>query len=286
MTDRNENVLRESSSQPPTELDWEQEKTKVRVRQFMNILEQLPRLCSPTICGTLSQPTTRNEKTTRGADMFEWSLEQKAILSPANITTDTDGTDDWQNVADLNPSWRQQESDMFFSQRTIAPSPLVTPPLRVLNRPQTVSNEFQDLLCSDEDDGQKRGDKDDDDNYEAQDLSIGNKDQSAKTMSYELEDDDQHFLSDHSDDEHDDDTYNDDGNNHNDSKQEDQDEMMDNLFFSPQPLKSSQTQQRMDIFSPDTFVRVMEDESTLQSTPKTTGSLQRTRTRARADVLD
>lgn len=286
MTDRDENVLKESSSKPAPELDWEQEKTKVRVRQFMNILEQLPRLCSPTICGTLSQPTTRNERVTRGADMFEWSLEQKAILSPANITTDTDGTDDWQNVADLNPSWRQQESDMFFSQRTIAPSPLVTPPLRVLNRPQLGSNEFQDLLCSDEDDVKKRGDKDDDDNHEAQDLSISNRNQSAKTMSYELEDDDQHFLSDHSDDEHDDDTYNDDGNNHNDSKHEDQDEMMDNLFFSPQPLKSSQTQQRMDIFSPDTFVRVMEDENTLQSTPKTTGSLQRTRTRTRTDVLD
>lgn len=288
MTDRDENIHKDASADKPTnDLDWEQEKTKVRVRQFMNILEQLPRLCSPTICGTLSQPTTRTERATRGADMFEWSLEQKAILSPANITTDTDGTDDWQNVADLNLAWRQQESDMFFSQRTIAPSPLITTPSRVLRKPLLgLPTRIHDLLCDEEED--VRLNKEDDDNQEAQDLTTNNRNQSAKTMSYEFEDD-HNFSPIHSQEGEqidDDNTDNDDGDCRDDSKQENQDDMMDNLFFSPQPLKSSQTQQRMDVFSPDTFSRVMDDENTLQSTPKTTGSSQRNRIRSRADLLD
>jgi len=298
MTERQDNIHNEATSAAPGELDWEREKTKVRVRQFMNILEQLPRLCSPTICGTLSQPTTRTEMVSRGADMFEWSLEQRAILSPANITTDTDGTDDWPNAAEINQAWRQKESEVFFSQRTIAPSPIITPSARGLNRPVTI-NHFQDLMYDEDEEGAEEDDDDEDDgkindnmendNQQAQDLSTNhrnlNKNQSSRLLSYEFEDN--HCLQDESDtnfdlgDEDEDQTKpnDDDGNN---EHQEDQD--MDNLFFSPQPLRSSQTQQRMDIFSPETFVRVMEDESTLQSTPKTTGKLQRTRTRT--DVLD
>lgn len=298
MTDRDEDILEDVTTDKPTrDLNWDEEKTKVRVRQFMNILEQLPRLCSPTICGTLSQPTTRTERVSRGADMFEWSIEQKAILSPANITTDTDGTDDWQNVADLNLAWRQQESDMFFSQRTIAPSPLITTPSRALKRPLIKPTTFQDPLCDDDEEEAEQSKEDDDNNQEAQDLTTSSRNQSTNAMSFEFDDD--HQFSgihsgegqvDHDDDDDDDDdnTDNDDDASdcHDDSKQGNQSDMMDNLFFSPQPLKSSQTQQRMDVFSPDTFSRVMEDENTLQSTPKTTGSMQRNRVRSRADLLD
>lgn len=225
---------------PRSTADWKQEKAKARVRQFMNILEQLPRLCSPTICGTLSQPTTRNERATRGVDQFEWSLEQKAILSPANITTDTEATDEWQNVADLNQTWLQQESDVFFSQRTIAPSPMATP--SYVNIDETSDEEFDDTrtnidMTHLDDDNDNDNDIDDDD--------------------LDLDQDHERDLDNESE-----------------------------LFFSPQPLTSSQTQQRVDMFSPETFVRVMEDESTIQSTPKTIGSqLTRTRTRTRNDEM-
>lgn len=61
---------------------------------------------------------------------------------------------------------------------------------------------------------------------------------------------------------------------------------MDSLFLSP-PMRSSQSQQRFDIFSPQTFDRVMEDENTLQSTPKTTGSqMFRPRARRTSDMSD
>lgn len=301
MTDRESGNAQhqEASCTPPNDSEWNQEKAKVRVRQFMNILEQLPRLCSPTICGTLSQPTTRAERASRGAEMFEWSLEQKAILSPANITTDTEGTEDWhQNVSELNPAWRQQESEMFFSQRTIAPSPLIqTPSVRSRARPYMTS--FRDLMFEegDEDlendnkqnnDDEISDDNDENDDRQAQDLRTNqhnklDNNQSSRLISCEFQDDcrspngsDTNFdLGEEGD--HDEDDY---------IEEQPTDQDMDNLFFSPEPLKSSQTQQRMDIFSPNTFVRVMEDENTLQSTPKTTGSSQRARTRTRTDVLD
>lgn len=59
------------------------------------------------------------------------------------------------------------------------------------------------------------------------------------------------------------------------------DEFDDDLLFSPAPVRSSQ---RMDVFSPATFTQVMEDEHTLQSTPKTTGSSKTTR--IRRNILD
>lgn len=294
-------------------------KTKARVRQFMNILEQLPRLCSPTICGTLSQPTTRTERVSRGADVFEWSLEQKAILSPADITTDQDGADEWHNAADLNPSWRQQESETFFSQRTIAPSPLITPSTRRLPARPISKAKFQDLMYDEEEEDEedqgeefeaatanniKRFDNDLNDSQQAvpQDLSTKGMSsqqlESARLMSYEFDKSELHNNHDHDDDSDTDfdlgessnrylEQQNDVDENDNNNDDNEDDHMDDDLYFSPQPLKSSQTQQRMDIFSPDTFVRTMEDEGTLQSTPKTTGgSLQRARTRTRADVLD
>lgn len=279
--------------------EWDQEKKKARVRQFMNILEQLPRLCSPTICGTLSQPTTKNERTSRGADKFEWSLEQKAILSPANITTDTDATDDWQNVADLNQTWLQQESDVFFSQRTIAPSPVVTPSTRAISRP--TPNRYQNFMFDErdededmessrdfsKDEDEENDDDDDDHNNDDTDIDMDDEDDEIDDIRKQFEsssssEDDETDL-DGNDENTDEDTDHD--NNDCDKLEEDQD--MDNLFFSPQPLRSSQTQQRVDIFSPETFVRVMEDENTLQSTPKTIGSqLTRTRTRTRTEMSD
>lgn len=292
----------ETARTPPNDLDWESEKTKVKVKQFMNILEQLPRLCSPTICGTLSQPTTRTERMSRGADIFEWSLEQKAILSPANITTDMDGTGDWQNLADLNPSWRQQESETFFSQRTIAPSPMITTtpsarsfvrssgrPTNTLKLTNPIYNEEdeefgdeadlnQDQFCPFKTDDDKRRfgnqfeEDDDNNNFEEEDDDY-----------YPRVGDDRYQMGEEEEGV-DGDVYKEE-EKENDDEAEDEDEHMDDLCFSPQPLRGSQTQQKMDLFSPETFVRVMEDENTLQSTPKTIGS-QRSRHRGVDEMYD
>lgn len=245
--------------------------TETRVRQFMNILEQLPRLCSPTICGTLSQPTTRSERASRGADLFEWSIEQKAILSPANIT------EDWQNVAvDLEPAWRKQESDMFFSQKTIAPSPLVVDN-RAFNRlaqsddDEEMMQTSQERIIYDEDDEDEEEEEEDDDdnNHDADDDQIITDEDDR--IEYVDDDDDDEPISEDEDD--DDDDKDDDSLTEIES--EHQDEFDDDLLFSPAPVRSSQ---KMDVFSPATFSRVMEDEHTLQSTPKTT--------RTRGDYLD
>lgn len=215
-----------------------------RVRQFMNILEQLPRLCSPTICGTLSQPTTKSERMSCGADLFEWSLEQKAILSPANITTEVDGAD-WHNVAsEINPAWRQQESDMFFSQRTIAPSPLTTPSMRTPFRKRIVSMAQNNLVFDEDDEDEANAHQDESDEMDRISANDHQDDEIA-----EENDEHEHGLAF--------------GARESDT----------NLFFSPTPLKSSQTQQTMDVLSPNAFDRIMEDDNTLQSTPKTTGPL-------------
>lgn len=239
--------------------------TPTRVREFMHILEQLPRLCSPTICGTLSQPTTRNERASCGADMFEWSIEQKALLSPANIT------EDWQNAAiDLDPSWRKQESDMFFSQKTIAPSPLVmVQDMRARTRRtnRSIEDDFMMPLCEeptdyDDDDDDDRVSRNDNDQQDDEDNDTNNQG--------EHDDDDDDNLTEYymDDDEH--------------NGVDDDDEPNDDLLFSPVPVSSSS--QKMDVFSPATFSRVMEDENTLQSTPKTTGLSKPVRTRM--NILD
>lgn len=248
----------------------------------MNILEQLPRLCSPTICGTLSQPTTKSERMSCGADLFEWSLEQRAILSPANITTEPDGADDWHNVAsEMNPSWRQQESDMFFSQRTIAPSPLTTPSMRTPFRKRIVSM-VQNNMVFDEDDEEETAAHD---HYHCRDEQVNENEhwQEAGRGLYPHADDDDDDDDDYDDDGNDDEMERSAANRDEDEDEEFAEEEEDdhafgresdaNLLFSPTPLKSSQTQQTMDVFSPDTFDRIMEDENTLQSTPKTTGPL-------------
>lgn len=227
-----------------------------RVKQFLNMLEKLPRLCSPTICGTLSQPTTRNERVSRGADLFEWSLEQKAILSPANITTDTDNTDEWQNVAELSMAWRQQESEKFFSQRTIAPSPLVpTTPIQRGRRRflRPLATTYDDIMDEDEED-----DKDDEDRYEPQ-LQMEQQQKHPQIQQNNI------------------DQFNDE-----EFEMSSDNMRQSSILFSPQPLKNSQSQQTMDLFSPNSFCRVMEDESTLQSTPKSIGSsIQGTRSLSR-----
>lgn len=302
---------------------------KIRVKQFLNILEQLPRLCSPTICGTLSQPTTKSERASCGAEMFEWSLEQKAILSPANITTDTDGTDDWQNASELNSAWRQQESEQFFSQRTIAPSPLISTPSTTAQRRSNFRRPFacHDIINDEDEEDETEGEQaetstsghnrqqvDDkgnkETNYSAYSRTKQDNDSLDKDKGHErpFKNIDHDQGVDHENGDRDEDMsrfydrheYN--NNNKQHDNEEDDDEFPisiqetpgddfsaqeasevedvdceaydeeeipdDNLLFSPQPMRSSQTQQNMDVFSPDTFSRVMDDENTLQSTPK------------------
>lgn len=247
--------------------------TPTRVKRFMDILEQLPRLCSPTICGTLSQPTTRDERAS-----FEWSIEQRALLSPANIT------EDWQNVADLDPAWRKQESEMFFSQKTIAPSPLVV-----------ASQDLRSNRILDEDVHYEGGggggvagagirygvhilEEEDEDEEEDDDIDIDQDDdenhgnQNDRNNNNNNQDDDDNLTEYYMDDEDEQERRND--NNQDD---EDDDEFNDDFMFSPAPIRSAS--QKMDVFSPATFSRVMEDENTLQSTPKTTGLSKPARTR-------
>lgn len=250
------------------------------------MLEQLPRFCSPTICGTLSQPTTSTERT---PDTFDWSLEQRAILSPVNITTDTDGNGDWAHIIEFNTALRKKESELFFSQRTIAPSPFITnrPLLDVAEEaeeaeghaasqpPPVDRRSFRDMSRDDFtiDDTHKQqhnNHRDDDDDDCQANESDHDEDDEDKYYKINLES----CLKDTDDeDEDEEERRNDDDDD--DLMEEDDDDDKLELMFSPQPLRSSQTQQRMEVFSPDTFSRVMDDEHTLQSTPKTTTGSQR-----------
>lgn len=245
---------------------------KAQVKRFLEKLDKMPRLCSPTICGTLSQPIMRNK------EHFDWSLEQKAMMSPANITVDTD-PGDWHS--EMDQTWRQHESEVFFSQKTIAPSPLVEPVRTYVH--EEVSDEDDDAgdytNRHREIEDETHYDMEDDDDFNYRIEEDDDDDDSETHSAMEDEDDDNTDI--------DNGEENDiDADNENNEADDEEDNNENNLFFSPQPFRSSQTQQRMDIFSPGTFSRVMEDENTLQSTPKTTGGSQRVRARTRQDMMD
>jgi hypothetical protein len=272
-----------------------------RATKFRKFIEDLPRLCSPTICGTLSQPTTKAERNNR-SDKFEWSLEQKAILSPANITTAT-----CSDIGEMDHSFLHQESEQFFSQKTIAPSPMTTPSTRNYSRSQPVSYKFNNHMFDERDEDSDDDDDDDDDDDRSNSDSSSNSGKSGSSDSDtdidmevlhddEQEDDDDDDVDRTSDSDSETDTDRDEDededmtdeydNDDADNARADQQQDMDTLFLSP-PLRSSQSQQRVDIFSPESFTRVMEDECTLQSTPKTIGSqISRTRTRRDSEMSD
>lgn len=218
--------------------------------RIKNFLEQLPRVCSPTICGTLSCNMPDDSGV---AKPFEWSLEQKALLSPANITTDEV---DHHDVCELRTAWQNQDSEMFFSQKTIAPSPS-TPVPKGRRRP------FMRQLARINDNGEEEDD--DDDLY-------GN-------LLDDMEDDDDGNLADNQQqqqplkDDDNDKTQDDEGGREVDHEvdQNDtnlQDDFEDDVYDDDFAYACSSQSQKMDVFSPNSFSRVMEDDKTLQSTPK------------------
>lgn len=208
-----------------------------RTKKFKEFIENLPRLCSPTICGTLSQPTTRAERAE-----FEWSLEQKAILSPANITVA--GCSD---LALDDNSFLKQESENFFSQKIIAPSPIA--------EQQEMENDYNQM--QDDYSNSNIDDDETEDEYHDEDFDCVDE--------YNHIDDNNH--DDIDDDNEDDEDFNEDN--------------ADDLFLSP-PVRSSQMQ--TNIFSPIGFDDIMEEDDTIQSTPKISSQgNRRTRTRTRRD---
>lgn len=93
-------------------------------------------------------------------------MEQKAILSPANI-------DEWDsNMTKVNFTIQEQEADIFFSQKVIAPSPMVTPTTRNPNMYQTPSTRNYTMyqtpstrnvtMHQEEDEGEEEDDENDD----------------------------------------------------------------------------------------------------------------------------
>lgn len=210
-------------------------------------------------------------------------------MSPANITMATCSD---LALNDQDHSFLQLESDNFFSQKTIAPSPMTTPSTRNINRPGRPArypammfderDEYDEEEEEDEEE-ENDGEEEDDDRYDNDDIDIDEDDHNG------LEEGEEHCcVDDDSDDDHDNtpklDDSRDDTNNMQGDGEEEQD--MDRLFLSP-PMRSSQTQQCLDFPSPDTFEQVMDDNDTLQSTPKIYGSqIMRTRTRRGSEMSE
>ena len=101
------------------------ESCESRETSYLRFVSTLPRLCSPTICGTINYKTPKKWSSMSSLEYkpFEWSIDQKALLDPC----------DFSNIDDINlfteideriaSKHLQEENDWFFSQKLIIPSP-------------------------------------------------------------------------------------------------------------------------------------------------------------------
>lgn len=93
----------------------------------------------------------KNENDDLANSEFDWSIDQMALLNPCDITFD-DNFLIYKEFEELNKSLINKESDDFFKQKLIAPSPIVNTPQiarkRLLQNICKTSSPFIDYLNS------------------------------------------------------------------------------------------------------------------------------------------
>jgi len=93
-----------------------------RREAFREFIKRLPRLCSPTICGTVNykSPKSSIESLDELKPEFNWSIDQIALLNPCEFSYHEDFQNEMINIADTT---LDKENDTFFKQNEILPSP-------------------------------------------------------------------------------------------------------------------------------------------------------------------
>ena len=96
-----------------------------RKKAYKDFVSQLPRVCSPTLCGmkTFQVVTPETERSMLDTNyQFEWSIGQKAILHPCDFSNELNHPLYEEEQESLRHE-RQKENDEFFSRSLIIPSP-------------------------------------------------------------------------------------------------------------------------------------------------------------------
>ena len=99
-----------------------------RETSYLKFISTLPRLCSPTICGTVNYKTPSRQKWSSMSQLkykpFEWSIEQKALLDPLDFSNIIEDMDLFKQIDDKIASKAlDEENEWFFAQKQIIPSP-------------------------------------------------------------------------------------------------------------------------------------------------------------------
>jgi hypothetical protein len=108
-----------------------------RQSSYVAFMSTIPRLCSPTICGTANYKTPKHkglvENEGNGIELsFNWSIEQMAILNPCEFSNYEDLMAFKQIDEQIVSKQLDEENDEFFSQNQIIPSPKT--PLKTTNQ--------------------------------------------------------------------------------------------------------------------------------------------------------
>jgi len=158
-----------------------------RRRHFLEFISTIPKVCTPSVCGTISQRldlssrdqvdgsdrhlelgrlTETNEESLFEDDeneltnvKFDWSIDQLATLKPVDISFNERRFLRFKDFESdqLTQEKLTKENDMFFSQETIAPSPHKRVSFKNFNQELSEStNRFQTTKC-DEDEGKDSG---------------------------------------------------------------------------------------------------------------------------------
>jgi len=97
-----------------------------RQTSYVRFISSLPRLCSPTICGTVNHKTPDRKSWAAMTPLdqsFNWSIDQMAVLDPVDFSY-TEDMDVYREIDDkLIGKQLDEENERFFAQKEIIPSP-------------------------------------------------------------------------------------------------------------------------------------------------------------------
>jgi hypothetical protein len=122
-----------------------------RQSSYVAFMSTIPRLCSPTICGTANYKTPKSkglvENEGNSIDLsFNWSIEQLALLNPCDFSNYEDFMAFKQIDEQIVSKQLDEENEQFFSQNQIIPSPKT--PLKTTNETIEMSGQSIDFKLS------------------------------------------------------------------------------------------------------------------------------------------
>lgn len=102
-----------------------------RREAFLQFMRTIPKVCSPTICGTANYCTPVRKSNDTSDIQFNWSIEQIAVLNPCDFSTSENGS--FFNDSELCASTERSNAE-YFKKAVILASPEINDEERVANQ--------------------------------------------------------------------------------------------------------------------------------------------------------